>query len=65
MEEERKGGAWREKNDEGEASHCGNPVGQEPCRRIDGYLSRLGTGCVLSFYRAEWAVILSRGEIEG
>lgn len=40
-------------------THWGDPECQESCRRIDGYLNRLGTGCVLSFDRAEWAVILS------
>lgn len=43
--------------------YWGNPVGQESCRRIDGYLNRLGKGCVLSFNRPEWAVILSGGEM--
>lgn len=53
------------KDDKGEPSHWDDAVGQESCRRIDGYLSRLGTGCVLSCDRAEQAVILSGGEIEG
>lgn len=60
-EEEAHGG----KDDEGEPSHWDDPLGQESCRRIDGYLSRLGSGCVLTFDRAEWAVILSGAEIEG
>lgn len=57
--------AHRDKDDVGEPSHWGDPVSLESCRRIDGYLSRLDIGCVLSFDRAERAVILSGGEIEG
>lgn len=57
--------AHRDKDDVGDPSHWGDPVSLEFCRRIDGYLSRLDIGCVLSFDRAERAVILSGGEIEG
>ena len=68
MEEKTLGWGMREKeaqggkDDESKPSHGGDPVGQESCIRIDGYQR---PGCVLSFDRAEWAVILSGGEIEG
>lgn len=71
MEEKTQGLGLREKevhrgkDDEGEPSHWDDPVGQESWRQIDSYLSRLGTGSVLTLDRAEWAVILSGGEIEG
>lgn len=55
----------REKKMTGVPPHWGDPVGQESCRRIDGDLSRLGSGWAWSFDRAKWAVILSGGEIEG
>lgn len=55
MEERTLGWGMREKeahggkDDEDEPSHWGDPVGQESCRRIDGYLSTPGTGCALGF----------------
>lgn len=57
------GGVWRKRRKRVSRLTAATQWGQESCRRIDGYLSRLGAVSVLSFNRAEWAVSLSGGEI--